>query len=135
MCHKAAHYAHWKKNAAKHWGRRQGRHFGFPPVNVQELDDQYEIWLYAAGYEKGDFEVTLKDNTMFIVVDKSNEEQNGEANWRRREFKPRSFARSFELNEKIDKESIVAIYEGGILKVTSRKKAEFETQRTSINVL
>ena len=29
--------------------------WGYPPVNVEELDDRYEILLYAAGYAKSDF--------------------------------------------------------------------------------
>ena len=44
--------------------------WGYPPVNVDELDDRYEIQFYAAGYAKSDFQINLNDDTLTVAVEK-----------------------------------------------------------------
>ena len=118
---------------AKH-NRRHGRGRGhFPKVNVQELDDRYELFVYAAGYSKSDFEVNLTDNTLIIAAN-SKAEKKSNYNWRRQEFRPRQFERQFELNDKIDKDSIAAKYEDGVLKITLAKLEGFETVRKAVTI-
>jgi len=114
-----------------HRGRRGRGHF--PRVNVQELDDRYELFLYAAGYSKSDFKVDLSDNTLIIAANSTTENE-ANYNWRRQEFKPRKFERQFELNDKIDKASITAKYEDGVLKVTLAKLEGFETVRREVEI-
>ena len=116
---------------AKH-NRRHGRGH-FPKVNVQELDDRYELYVYAAGYSKSDFKVDLTDNTLTIAVDKIANDLS-ENHWRRQEFRPRKFERQFELNDKIDKDSIAAKYEDGVLKITLAKLEGFETVRKAVEI-
>ena len=106
-----------------------------PPVNVQELDDAYEIFLVAPGWTKKDFQIALSDNILTISVEKKQEEEIEEgASWRRREFVPKSFQRKFELNEKVDMEAIKAKYENGILQLTLPKLEGSETFRKDIFV-
>ena len=100
---------------------------------MQELDDRYELFVYAAGYTKHDFKVTLTDNTLIIAVDKVANDLSAN-DWRRQEFRPRKFERQFELNDKIDKESIAAKYEDGVLKVTLAKLEGFETVRKTVEI-
>lgn len=137
MCYKTAHHSHMgrhghhrhhARNAWKNWLTQ-------PPVNVEELDDKYEVHLFAAGYAKSDFQIVLQDNTLIIRVDKPENANEGGPNWRRLEFEPKSFERRFELNEKIDKEAISASYEDGILKVTLQKRAGFESVRQEIDIV
>ena len=109
--------------------------WGYPPVNVEELDDRYEILFYAAGYAKTDFKVNLNDDTLTIAVNKP--ENDWSADWDtrgRKQFTPGSFERRFVLNEKIDQASITAKYEEGILKITLQKKPGYERSRQDIEV-
>lgn len=109
--------------------------WGQPPVNVEELDDRYEILLYAAGYDKSEFSISLKDDTLIVQADRpSQADEAPEMNWRRREFRPGGFKRYFELNEKIDREAISAQYADGVLKITLSKKPGSETFRQEIEV-
>ena len=127
-----------RKYHQKHHGRRhRGRHFAaamYPPVNVEELDDRYEVRLYAAGYNKEDFQVNLKDNTLTVAVQKPKEDATQWTYWRRLEFRPGNFERHFELNDKIDGEAIAAKYENGVLLLTLPKKEGFETIRQEIEI-
>ena len=138
MCRARAYHSHWGKHHRRHhakkwWKQRMANAWGYPPVNVEELDDRYEITLFAAGYAKDDFKIALKDNNLSISVEaKEHEEQ--EFHWRRNEFKPGGFERHFRLNEKIDKSEIGAKYEEGILKVVLPKKSGFETLRQDIEI-
>ena len=103
-----------------------------PPVNVKEHDDSYELYVYAAGYTKEDFQVNLKDNTLVIAIE--NKDVVDSPNWRRQEFYAQGFERHFELNEKIDKEAISAKYENGVLTLTLPKLDGFETFRKDIEI-
>ena len=130
---------HFKRKFKKMMGhkfaapnRRHGRGH-FPKVNVQELDDRYELFVYAAGYSKSDFKVHLSDSTLTIAVDKIANDLS-DYDWRRQEFRPRKFERQFELNDKIDKTSIAAKYEDGILKLTLAKLEGFETVRREVEI-
>lgn len=144
MYNKRAFYNHMNQNRAHHFGachalpRKKAwksnfvPSFNYPPANVRELDDKYELYLFAPGYEKSDFIIALIDNRLSISVkDKAVDD----ANWRRQEFKQRDFVRQFELSEKVNKETIVAKYENGVLILSIPKLEEFETSRQEIEIV
>ncbi|MEO1257308.1 MAG: Hsp20/alpha crystallin family protein [Bacteroidota bacterium] len=143
MCYSRANRSHWGKHhhhprhhAKRWWKHKMAQAWGYPPVNVEELDDRYEILVYAAGYGKSDFGISLKDNTLVVQAEKpATTEEATEQNWRRREFRPGGFERYFELNEKINKEAITAQYADGVLKVTLPKLEGKETFRQEIEVV
>ena len=85
------------------WKSEFSAAFTYPPANVRELDDKYELNLYAPGYEKEDFIIALIDDRLSISV---KEKPSEEGEWRRQEFAHRAFVRQFELSEKIDKSKV-----------------------------
>ena len=102
-----------------------------PPVNVKELDDKYELHLFAPGYEKKDLIITMVDRNLSISVEDKNEDQ---SSWRRVEYNLKGFKRQFELNEKINTESIEAAYTNGVLIISLAKLEGFESSRQEIKV-
>lgn len=144
MYHKQAYCADSAQHSRRHFKRKFKKMMGykfaehhrqghFPKVNVQELDDRYELFVYAAGYSKKDIKVDLSDNTLIIAANSTTENET-DYNWRQQEFRPRKFERQFELNDKIDKASIAAKYEDGVLKVTLAKLEGFETVRKAVEI-
>ena len=143
MCNRRAFYNHWNQHhsakfnrrgehpAKKFWKGKFNAAFNHPPVNVEESDDQYVLYLYAPGLEKSDFLIATVDQTLSISVEKKEEEQ---MSWRRKEFSPGGFKRQFELNEKVDKTTISAKYENGVLEVTLPKLEGFETARQTVEI-
>lgn len=143
MCNKTAYNSNWNNQFANKFGN-QGEHpfkkmwkqkmhgaLNIPPVNVREMDDKYELHLFAAGYVKSDFSLALTDQTLSI----STSPKNGEiTSWKRHEYSPQGFVRKFELNEKVDKSAISATYENGVLILTLPKLEGFETERKEITV-
>lgn len=151
MCNKSAYYSKRGKHHHRHGHGHGGRHghpgrkfkhmarkfaqaMGQPPVNVEEQDDRYDLFVYAAGYAKSDFQINVKDNNLIIEVKKEEKEEESHPNWRRQEFRAHNFERWFELNDKIDKDAISAEYKDGILKVTLPKLEGEETFRQEVKV-
>ena len=87
MCNRRAYYKNWQHHPmAKHRGRgdHPGRKywkekfnatFNYPPVNVEEQDDQYVLHLYAPGFEKKDFLIATIDHTLSISVEKKEQDE------------------------------------------------------------
>ena len=144
MCKGRAFHKHWNQHKNHHfsgyrehprrkaWREHFRSSFNTPPANVQELDDKYELYLFAPGYQKSDFVIALIDQTLSISV---KDKEEAEGTWKRKEFTPKGFVRKFELNEKIDKGSISAKYENGVLIITMAKLEGFETARQEIEIV
>ncbi|MFK7969019.1 MAG: Hsp20/alpha crystallin family protein [Bacteroidia bacterium] len=143
MCNRRAYHQHWNvhrggqfKGYGEHprkqaWKERFGAMFNTPPANVQEMDDKFELQIFAPGFEKSDFIIALTDQTLRISVEEKAEDN---ANWKRKEYTPSGFSREFALNETIDKEALEAKYENGVLIVSLPKLDGFETARQDIPV-
>lgn len=121
----------WKAKMNAKMNAKFNSQFNQPPVNVRETDNSYELYLFAPGYEKSDFVISLTDQVLTIsVADKQKEE----GNWKRQEFTPNGFSRQFELNEKTDKAAIAATYKNGVLILSLPKLEGFETSRHEIEI-
>ncbi len=94
----------------------------FPPVNIVEKPNTYQLELAAPGFEKADFNVKLDGDVLTISTEKKTETNESTDKVVRREFSYRSFKRSFTIDEKIDAENINAKYENGVLKLELPKK-------------
>lgn len=116
----------------KAWKEKFAASFNTPPANVRELDDKYELHLFAPGLEKSDFIIALIDHVLSITV-KEKTDDNG--NWKRLEYSLNGFVRQFELSEKVDKTAIEAKYEKGVLIVSLAKLEGFETTRQEIEIV
>ena len=96
-----------------------------PAMNVKEHEDDFEIELASPGFDKKDFEITLKDDILEVSAQKSNEEEEKDDEYTRKEFNYRSFRRSLQLPKTIDdSKDVKATYKNGILKLHLLKKEE-----------
>jgi HSP20 family protein len=96
-----------------------------PSVNIVEHDGSYEMRLAAPGLEKSDFNIQIENDYLVISAEKKLEkEETGKSKFTRREFNYSSFKRSFQLDDRINREGISATYENGVLNVTLPKKDE-----------
>lgn len=140
MCHGRGYHKRWKHH---HRSKREKflRYHGwvkYPPVNIHEFDDHYELFVYAAGFKKEDIAANVKDNTLIISAKKGENDLVEMPEWvdkRREELDLSGFKRVFELNEKIDKDKITAEYKEGVLKVTLPKKEGSETYRQDLEIV
>jgi HSP20 family protein len=93
-----------------------------PAVNVKESDKTYDVELAAPGLTKKDFKITAEDGILTVSSEKSEEKEQREKNYTRKEFEYSSFSRSFALPENANEEDINAAYEDGVLKLSIAKR-------------
>ncbi len=95
-----------------------------PAMNVKENIDDFEIELATPGFEKKDFEITLKDHVLEVSAQKE-EEVSKDKDYTRKEFNYRSFRRSLQLPNTIDEsKDVKATYKNGILRLNLLKMEE-----------
>lgn len=92
-----------------------------PSVNIKETDSAYIIELAAPGLEKGDFNLSVKENNLIISAERKIENEENQDQYKRQEFKFTSFTRSFYLPKEVNIDEIKAEYETGILSVSIPK--------------
>lgn len=106
----------------------------FPPANIVEKNDLYQIELAVPGMEKSDFNVKLDGKILTISSEKKAENTSEKEKMIRKEFSYKSFTRSFTVDEKIDAANISARYENGILTLELPKKEEVKNVSKEITI-
>lgn len=106
----------------------------FPPVNITETAEGYQVELAVPGFEKADFNVKLDDKILTISTEKKESNAAADQKMIRKEFSYKSFKRSFTLDDKIDAENISAKYENGILILELPKKENLKAAVKDINI-
>ncbi|GLU45320.1 Hsp20/alpha crystallin family protein [Allomuricauda sp. NBRC 101325] len=87
-----------------------------PSMNIKEHDKDFQIEFAAPGFDKKDFNITMKDDVLEVSAEKSHEETEEEENFTRREFNYNSFTRNLKLPNTVDpSKEIAAVYKKGIL--------------------
>ncbi len=95
-----------------------------PSVNIIENDNSFEIEFAAPGVNKDEFNIKLENHVLTVSREVSDEKEEKDVNYTRREFIIGSFSRSFTLSKRVKFEDISAEYNEGILKLTLPKKEE-----------
>jgi HSP20 family protein len=88
-----------------------------PFVNIRELENEFVIDLAAPGLTKEDFKIDLEQDQLKITAEKHIQSEESSEKFTRREFNYSTFSRVFTLPDTIDKQSIKAKYENGLLQV------------------
>lgn len=116
------------------WGLGRGE--GNVPVNVRQTDKSYELEVVAPGLAKDDFRIHVKGDMLTISFEQQeeNKEQNKDEGWLRKEYKMRSFSRSFNLDDTVDVNKATAKYDNGILHLSLPKKEGAQTVSRTIEI-
>lgn len=102
----------------------------YPPYNIIKKDeDNYVIEIAAAGFDKDDFSISLKDSSLLIKADKNDK---SEKEFLHQGIAGRSFERSFALAEHVKVKG--AEYTQGILSVSLLKEIPEEEKPVEIKV-
>ena len=105
------------------------------PVNILDNEKEYELQVFAPGIKKEDLKIVHEKNILTISYEHKEESTEKQGKFVSKEYRQRSFKRSFTLNEKIDAGKITARYNDGILTVSLPKKEQTEviTHEVAIN--
>ena len=111
-----------------------------PAINVIEKKNEYDVELAAPGMTKEDFKVSLdEDRNLVVELDKKVEkiEENKDCgHYLRREFSYTKFHQTLLLPDDVNRDTISATVENGVLKVVLPKlqPQEMKKERTMIKI-
>lgn len=114
--------------------RDQSNSINFPPVNISETKDFYELEFNVPGRNKEDFKITVDKDILTVSFDKKEESKDESKKQIKKEFSLQAFKRSFTLDEKTVSENIAAKYDNGLLVLSLPKKEEVKVEAKQISV-
>lgn len=106
------------------------------PVNIRETDKSFQLEVVAPGLRKEDFQLQFTGDALTVSFEHKEEGKGQEDNnrWLRREYRSRSFTRTFMLDDTIDADKATARYENGVLWLTLPKKEQAQKVSRTINI-
>ncbi|WP_281615443.1 Hsp20/alpha crystallin family protein [Flammeovirga sp. SubArs3] len=102
------------------------------PMNVKEGVEGYTVEVVIPGIKKEEVSISVEENKLVISHQYLEEDAEG-VKFLKREFKGKSFERTFTLPNNIDTENINASYNDGILSVILPKNINVEKKKIDIN--
>ncbi len=105
-----------------------------PSVNVSENDQAFLLELVAPGFEKSEFSLRVENEQLIVEGKRESTTEQTEKKYNRREFQVSSFQRMFKLPKTVNQDSVQAVYENGVLKITLEKIAEVKPVPKTIEV-
>jgi len=105
-----------------------------PAANISETAEHFHIELAAPGLKKEDFKLKLERDMLSISVEKTNQAQEQERSYAKREYSYSSFVRAFNLPESANLDNIEAVYTDGVLciNIPKREEAKIVTRQIEI---
>lgn len=103
----------------------------YPLANIYNSESSIKIILQAPGFLKENISIDIDENDL-LKINGKNKVKNSE-NLVREEFSFKDFQRSFQLNEKYDKNKIEAKIENGLLEVIIPIKEKSKPKQIKIN--
>ncbi len=104
------------------------------PVNILETGNGYTLDVFAPGFEKSDFKISLEKQLLTVSAERKAEEEDKTAKQIRKEFNVKSFKRSFTLDDKFDSDGNQAKYVNGVLTLNLPRKVEVKSTSKEISI-
>lgn len=103
------------------------------PVNVMEHPENFEVFVFATGFDKENIKISVTNDVLFISGTR-NVPEDYAPEFTLQEFPVRSFERSLALNGKVELNGITARQENGVLIIDLPKTASAKSEEKSIPV-
>ncbi|HOJ38114.1 MAG TPA: Hsp20/alpha crystallin family protein [Ignavibacteriales bacterium] len=95
--------------------------YNLPKIDLYEKDGYIHVDVEVAGFGKDDIKVTLQDNILTISGQRKEEKEEKDKKYYIKERAYGAFSRSFNLGDDVNKDSIEATYDNGLLKIKIAK--------------
>ena len=106
---------------------------GSVAVDLRDTGDANEVTADLPGYDRGDIDVQLAGETLTISADRTDERDEEEGRYIRRERRRQSVSRSVRLPDPVQEEGTEATYSNGVLTVRLPKVGAAEGHDIPIN--
>lgn len=109
-------FNHQFAHMSKFHDQQNFNHFNYPPSNIKRVGDgQYQIELAVAGFDIGDFDISVEENVLKIEASLQSKNTNEAESYLFKGIGKRSFTKKFMLNE--HSKVVGATLESGLLTV------------------
>ncbi|MGE4496498.1 MAG: Hsp20/alpha crystallin family protein [Deferribacterales bacterium] len=103
-----------------------------PDVDIVEKNGQVVVTADLPGMEEKDIEVTINDGVLIVRGERTEEKEETEKGFHRRERVFGKFVRQFTLPKGTDSENVKAVFKKGVLEVRIPLKAAAEEKKIQI---
>lgn len=103
-----------------------------PALDVKDNDDTVEVRCDLPGVGKDDIDISVSGNVLTIKGEKSEEKEDNESTYYRKESWSGSFRRSVQLPDTVDPDKADATMKDGVLVLTLPKKEEEKRKKISV---
>ena len=103
-----------------------------PSADVYETDGEVVVELEVPGYDEKELEIEVRDHTLSIIGERTEETEKKEKTLRMHERLEKRFERRFELPAGIDGEHVAAEYTKGVLTVHVPKTSLEQPRKVEI---
>ena len=93
----------------------------FPPINVGATPEKVDVYLFAAGLDPKDLDISIQQN-LLAVSGSRRVPVNEEAEYYRRERFDGDFRRVIQLPDDVDPDRVDAKYRDGVLQITVQRR-------------
>ena len=114
-------------------GQKNTEYYMTPAGDIFETEHNYTLRLEMPGVLKEDLDVTLNNEELEISGKVTNEVPEGK-NLRYAEYSLHNYRRKFRIGQEIDRNSITANLENGVLTLTLAKTEAVKPRKIEINV-
>ena len=105
-----------------------------PRVDINETDKEVTLDVELPGLEKKDVTVEVRDNTLTISGERTNEKKTDDNYCRRVERHYGKFERTFSLSDEVDASKISAKYKNGVLSLALPKTEKALPKEITVEV-
>ena len=105
-----------------------------PRVDINETDKEVTLDVELPGLEKKDVTVEVRDNTLTISGERTNEKKTDDKYCRRVERHYGKFERTFSLSDEVDANKISAKYKNGVLSLALPKTEKALPKEITVEV-
>ncbi len=113
-------------------GIRTVRRGTFPPINVGASPERVDVYLFAAGLDPKDLDISIQQN-LLAVSGRRNVETHEAADYYRRERFEGEFRRVVTLPDDVDPERVEAKYRDGVLQITVQRRESARPRQITVN--
>ena len=113
-------------------GIRTVRRGTFPPINVGASPERVDVYLFAAGLNTEDLDISIQQN-LLVVSGRRQIETHEDADYYRRERFEGEFRRVITLPDDVDPERVEATYRDGVLQITVQRRESALPRQITVN--
>lgn len=105
-----------------------------PRVNIEEINDHFEITAELPGLGREDVKIEIKDRVLTLTGEKKAENEKRDRNVYLFERAYGNFCRTFTLPDNVDAEKIGAEFKNGLLRIDIPKTEEAKPKEIEVKV-